>query len=329
MTIYDIAEKAGVSVATVSRVLNNSDKVRPKTRQKILDIMEQEGYTPNIFARGLGLNSIKMIGIMCTDVSDLYYATAVSFLERELRHQGFNSILSCTGSRLEDKKQSMAILLEKHVDAVILVGSAFKESTDNSHIRAAAASAPVIAINSHIELPGVYCYLCAEDEITAQATRSLFEAGCNQPVFAYDGNSYSTALKKEGFLRAHTQSCRPLHPQQLLRTTRDFACIEQDFTALAAAGFMPDAVIASTDLLAIGLQKALAKAGRTLPIIGFDNSILASCATPSLSSIDNRLENICLSAVAGLVSLFEGTAPPPQTYFQGQLVVRESFIPKG
>lgn len=71
MTIYDISKKAGVSIATVSRVLNGSDKVRPATRKKVMDIIEKYDYTPNAFARGMGLHSVQTIGILCADSSDL------------------------------------------------------------------------------------------------------------------------------------------------------------------------------------------------------------------------------------------------------------------
>ena len=64
LTIYDISKMAGVSIATVSRVLNESANVRPDTRRKVLEVMEQSGYTPNAFARGLGLNSMQTIGIL-------------------------------------------------------------------------------------------------------------------------------------------------------------------------------------------------------------------------------------------------------------------------
>lgn len=70
MTIYDISEKAGVSIATVSRVLNGSSNVSEKTKKKVLDVINQYEYTPNAFARGLGLNTMKTIGIMCADSSD-------------------------------------------------------------------------------------------------------------------------------------------------------------------------------------------------------------------------------------------------------------------
>ena len=108
MNIYDIASKAGVSIATVSRVLNGKGNVSEKTKEHVLKIIEEMGYTPNIFARGLGLNSIKMVGILCSDVSDIYYATAVSTLEKELRRGGYDSLLCCTGDNIEVRINSLS-----------------------------------------------------------------------------------------------------------------------------------------------------------------------------------------------------------------------------
>ena len=97
MTIYDISEKAGVSIATVSRVLNGSNNVSEKTKKKVLDVINQYEYTPNAFARGLGLNTMKTIGIMCADSSDPYLAKAIYYIEQKLRANGYDSILCCTG----------------------------------------------------------------------------------------------------------------------------------------------------------------------------------------------------------------------------------------
>ena len=85
MNIYDVSKKAGVSIATVSRVLNGNANVSDKTKNKVLVAMKELDYTPNIFARGLGLNTMKTIGIMCSDSSDTYLANAVYYLEQELR----------------------------------------------------------------------------------------------------------------------------------------------------------------------------------------------------------------------------------------------------
>ncbi|MDO4483555.1 MAG: LacI family DNA-binding transcriptional regulator [Clostridia bacterium] len=81
MNIYDISEKAGVSIATVSRILNNSPRVGKETRERVLAVMKECGYVPNAFARGLGLNSMQTIGLLCPNAADSFQSRALSFLE--------------------------------------------------------------------------------------------------------------------------------------------------------------------------------------------------------------------------------------------------------
>ena len=76
--------------------------MRPQTRERVLSVMREEGYTPNAFARGLGLNTMQMVGLLCTDISDTFYAKAASLIESDLRRKGFDSLLCCTGDQLAD-----------------------------------------------------------------------------------------------------------------------------------------------------------------------------------------------------------------------------------
>ena len=105
MNIYDVSKKAGVSIATVSRVLNGNANVSDKTKNKVLVAMKELDYTPNIFARGLGLDTMKTIGIMCSDSSDTYLANAVYLsgagtAPAQLR---FHFVLYRTGFRNQEK----------------------------------------------------------------------------------------------------------------------------------------------------------------------------------------------------------------------------------
>lgn len=141
MNIYDVSKKAGVSIATVSRVLNGNANVSDKTKNKVLVAMKELDYTPNIFARGLGLNTMKTIGIMCSDSSDTYLANAVYYLEQELRRHNYDSILCCTGQDSETKKKYLDLLISKRVDGIILAGSQFvlnQPGSDNRYILNAA-----------------------------------------------------------------------------------------------------------------------------------------------------------------------------------------------
>lgn len=199
MNIYDIAEKSGVSIATVSRILNGGKNVSPKTQEKVLAVMQAEGYTPNVFARGLGLGSIRMVGILCTDVSDIYYAKAVSLMENALRPRGYDTLLCCSGNQIEDKRASLRMLLDKRVDAVVLIGSTFQEETDNSHLETAAKQVPVIIINGVVELPGVTCLLCDERSAVASNVSLLVQGGCQRILYLYDATTSSGVQKRTGY----------------------------------------------------------------------------------------------------------------------------------
>ena len=125
MNIYDIAKLAGVSIATVSRVVNNSPNVSERTKQRVLAVMEEHHYTPNVFARGLGLDSMKTIGIVCPDVRDAYVAGLVASLEGRLREYGYDCILYCSGYKKEKKEQAVELILQKRIDALVLAGATY------------------------------------------------------------------------------------------------------------------------------------------------------------------------------------------------------------
>lgn len=333
MTIYDIAEACGVSIATVSRVLNNSDKVSAKTREKVLRVMKQQDYSPNPFARGLGLDSMKMIGLLCTDVSDSFYAKAVSLTEHELKKRNLDTMLVCTGDDAGAKKKYIQFMLKKHVDAIILIGSPFHEEHDTTNLAEAAQNVPIIAINSLIDKPNVYSVLCDEASGIAQAVKELVRHDAKNILYLYDQLSYSGQQKLRGYKEGLQATGIVPNAKLIRQVPRDLAAVKTIVGRLIAQNSLEpsndlsfSAVIASEDIIAIGAQKALAAAGLSMPVIGCNNSVLAECATPSLTSLDNRLDVLCPAAVDVLTQLLDGSkATPSQTVFPAILEHRESF----
>ena len=178
MNIYDVSKKAGVSIATVSRVLNGKANVSEQSRKRVLKAMKELDYTPNIFARGLGLNTMKTIGIMCSDSSDAYLANAIYYIEQELRKNGYDSLLCCTGRDITTKKKYLDLLLSKRVDGIILVGSQFvfnEPDDDCSYIIEASSELPIILVNGYIDSPNIYCVLCDDYNAVYNVTSSLIE----------------------------------------------------------------------------------------------------------------------------------------------------------
>lgn len=325
MNIYDIAERSGVSIATVSRVLNGGQNVSQKTRNKVLSVIQQEDYTPNVFARGLNLNSMRMIGILCTDVSDTFYAKAVSLVEGLLRQNGFDALLCCTGNNLEDKKKYLDLLLTKRVDAVILIGSAFKENVDNSHLENAATQVPVIIINGLVELPNVYCVLCDEFTAVSRNVQQLHESGYGKILYLYDTLTYSGCEKISGYRDGLKKCGVPYSDSLAIKVQKSIPEVADRVTELMREGLEFSAVMASEDLIAIGALKALQDANIQMPVIGFNNSILAQCSSPALTTVDNMIDTLCPTAISMLTDILEGKNIPQKIVISSKLIERDTF----
>ena len=325
MNIYDIAQRSGVSIATVSRVMNGSPNVSAATREKVMAVIQEEEYIPNAFARGLNLNSMKIIGILCTDIADTFYAKAVSLVESLLRQNGFDALLCCTGNDLEDKKKYLELLLAKRVDAVILIGSAFKENVDNSHIEMAAKQVPVIIINGLVELPGTYCVTCDEQTAVAQNVTLLNRQGYSEILYLYDILTYSGCSKLSGYRDGLKQCGIPINESLIVQVPKSIEQVKRRVLTLFDSGISFRAVMASEDLLAIGAIKALQKLNLTMPVIGFNNSILSESCSPSLTSVDNMLDTLCPAAISMLTGILEGKSVPQKMVISATLVQRDTF----
>lgn len=330
MNIYDIAEKAEVSIATVSRILNHKGNVSPKTRDRVLKVMDELGYTPNAFARALGLDSIKMIGVLCSDVSDIYYAKAVSVVENELREKGYDAILCCTGRDLKDKKKAINVLLSKRVDAIILIGSIFQEQADNSHIKKAAESIPVIIINGEFDFDNTFSVKCDEFKAVKDCVLDLSEKGRKDILYIYDSESFSGISKKRGYASGMKSIGFQHSAKNIFKCERSIDSVNTLVESILSSGIKFSAIVTSVDILAVGVIKALSSHGIRVPddvcVVGFNNSVLAECASPSVTSIDNKVEILCTDAVRTLLDVFEKKNVAAAKTMQAELVYRESFV---
>ncbi len=330
MTIYDISEKAGVSIATVSRVLNGSRKVSEKTRRKVLDIIDRYGYTPNAFARGLGLNTMKTIGIMCADSSDLYLAKGIYYVEEKLRENGYDSILCCTGYELEARAAAMNLLITKKVDGIIMVGSNFiyEKDSDNQYIANAAAQLPVMLLNGELNAANVYSVVSDDYTSMYDATLQMMQSGIKDIVYFYNSTSYSGMRKLAGYRAAMlTQTDSTEGLEQFYRGSHeDIHAMTRYLKDLQETGLQFHGIIAADDTLALAAVKYAREMNYRIPedfsILGYNNSMLVNCCEPELTSIDNKLETLCQHLITILLGLLEGKEMPNRTVFPGEIIKR-------
>jgi LacI family transcriptional regulator/LacI family asc operon transcriptional repressor len=333
MTIYDISKKAGVSIATVSRVLNGSTNVKPRTRKKVMDIIEQYGYKPNAFARGLGLNSMKTIGILCADASDLYLAKAIYYIEQNLRESGYHTVLCCTGYEMATRRDSVNLLLSQHVDAMVMIGSNFimNNPEDNQYLRDAAKSVPIMLLNADFDCNNVYCTLCDDYKATQDATEQMINNGVTDILYLYNSNSYSGLKKLAGYQNALLMHDIPLKKplmQCFKGSHEDIDGVKAFVEGLYNKGLKFEGIVTSDDFLAVGSMN-FARANHIkvpgeLQVVGYNNSILSHCSEPELSSINNRLEDMCIQLVKTLIGTLSQNEMPQKTIFSGELIKRGS-----
>lgn len=331
MNIYDVSKKAGVSIATVSRVMNGNSNVSEKTREKVVKAMEELSFTPNVFARGLGLNSMKTIGIMCADSSDPFLANAIFYIERELRKYGYNSFLCCTGYELKNKEHCMKLLLSKRIDSIILVGSTYLEvnKKDNNYIVNASKEIPLMLINGYLNQPNIYCTLCDDYQAAYDVTTLLLNQNKNKLLFLYKTKSYSGIQKINGFRAAMEEA--GVFSEDFIQCGGDD--IRDSMNLLLKhyeEGRRYDAILTSDDILAVGAIK-FAKAKnievpKDLSIIGYNNSLLSRCCEPELTSIDNHVETLSITTVNTLMRVLEGHTVPNKTMISNDLIIRNTTL---
>ena len=333
MNIYDISRRAGVSIATVSRVLNNSPHVSDNTRKKVMAVIEGTGYVPNAFARGLGLNTMKTIGLLCPDASDPYLSQALNYLERSFRQKGYDCLLSCTDKELHARQKGVELLKSRHVDGIVLMGSSFIEENmeDNDYIRDAAKTTPVVLLNGALPSENVFGVLCDDQRAVNEATTFLMNSGCKRILFLYSSSNYSGRKKIAGYREAHLQRGMEVDEKLMYHFEHDknnYQNARDLLLQLDRDGLDFDAVLTSGDSLAVAALKYARAAGKRVPedlsVIGYDNGNLCLATEPELTSVDNKLPAICEHIVTTVMGVLDGKEMPQKTVFTGELVKRGS-----
>lgn len=309
MNIYDIAKLSGVSIATVSRVVNGSSKVSEKTREKVMKVLDSSGYTPNVFARGLGLGSMKSIGIIYPDISDAFMAESISILEQALKSHGYFCVVGCSGYELEEKESLARFFISKKVDALIFVGSTYEEDGNSDfkteYLREIAKETPVLLINALIRGENIYCSVCNDFEATYNVTEKLIRNGRKHILFLHDSTSHSAMHKMDGYKAALLDAGIPVQ-NELILLTKDRIQYTKELL-LHNSNLEFDAVLAIQDNIAIGALKYAHATNKTVPtdicVTGYNNSRFAISCEPELTSVDNHLSTLCHNTVDTLLRI--------------------------
>ncbi|MFW0699999.1 LacI family DNA-binding transcriptional regulator [Pantoea sp. R13S299] len=325
MSVQKIARMAGVSVATVSRVLNNSDSVKPANRQKVLAAIEESHYQPNLLARQLRTARSSMILVLVSDISNPFCAEVVKGIEEQAEKNGYRILLCNSGADIARSRSSLQLLSGKMVDGIITM-DAFSKLPELSQLIGAA---PWVQCAEHDDNGQISC-VGIDDEAAAQCVvRYLAGQGRQRIALINHDLSYRYArLRQQGYIAQ-------LSEQQLswqaiaYASDLSFSAGKAAMDRLLVAERRPDAVFAVSDTLAAGAMAAIQQAGLRIPqdiaVVGFDGSELASMVSPPLTTLAQPSKEIGRRACElVLQKIARPDAPPQCVIMQGELVVRAS-----
>ncbi|MGI5989055.1 MAG: LacI family DNA-binding transcriptional regulator [Lachnospiraceae bacterium] len=335
MTIYDIAEKAGVSASTVSRVINGKPGIKDSTRKKVLALLQEYHYSPNEAARGLATQSTHFVGILIEDIRVSHHTDAVWTIEQELTKAGYTCITLSTGADPAGKAAAVRILQQRGVDGAILIGSMFSLDCVKTAILKYLFNIPVVMVNGRIDLPNVYSILIDEERGIENCTAAMLKKGCRHPVLLVSTDTPSNKSKLEGFRSAIQKDGRSFDKTSVFHTTADLmdplAGMQQAEKACAAILTKKpdtDCIICIDDILAIGVIHGLQKMGKNVPgdisVTGMDNTLYGRVSTPTLTTVNNKIEEAAVTAARKLLSVLAGHEEPAQVMIPTELVRRES-----
>ena len=299
-SIRDVAALAGVSPATVSRVMNGTAKVDPDKKERVLKAIEETGFVPNEVARSLFRKSAKTIGVIVPSVRNPYFTELAAQVDAMATANGFRPFLCNTGYDPEKEKAAVQMLVSMNADAIIVASCSeqIKETLNNCPI-------PVVALDAMLSGADVEaCIYCDYYEGGRMAAEYLIEKGCRNIVCIKGPQyRYSSRSRYQGYLDV----CRERNiPEQAVACDYDF---DQGLTMteeLLRKYPNVDGIIACNDIVAISTYKVLYKKNIPVPeqvqLIGFDDISFDTLLSPELTTICQPVKEMAEKAVELIVN---------------------------
>lgn len=330
MNIYDVAKKAGVSVATVSRVINGTATVSQETKEKVTNAIKELDYIPNGIARSLATNKTESVGIMVSNIRNYFDHQLAYELEKNLNKCGKVSILCNTTTNTKKKLDYLYLLREKKVDALITVGSMYEEREFLDELIKASDRFPAIMINAILEkeYKNIVTVSSYEEKGIMDSLKFIKGKGYKNPIYIYpvDSMKNRAAISKRN---AFEKALKTYYPEIKLI---EFESSHVDGEIIEVIKLLRDrkvdAIQFENDNLAIQYYKHFISLGIKIPeeiaIVGFDNIDSSNYTQKAISSIDQQLSLQAKIAVESLEKLINKEKLNHQTIVDSVFLAKET-----
>lgn len=323
-TIRDVARLAGVSVATVSRVLNEPGKVSPQTQDRVREVMVELNFIPNLNARSLATSRSGVIGVLVNNVSGGYYGQIVDSIEGEARRRNVYTLINCGNNTFDEVMQAALRLASRQCDAIIASVPCLSDEELEQFLRTQPNAVLINCISArHAERA-----LAVDNRHGVRLALDHLHALGHRQIAIISGPAANSEIQ------LRIAACNEWFAEHELALP---VIVAGDFTAASGAQAAAElltsqpeltALFCFSDQMAVGALHQAKHHGLSVPdqlsIVGFDNNELAVYADPALTTVGQPLEQLGTLAIALAQQLIAGEPLPPQPLLLPELVVRDS-----
>ncbi|MEK3885505.1 LacI family DNA-binding transcriptional regulator [Paenibacillus sp. PL2-23] len=287
VTIQEVALHAGVSVTTVSRVLNNSQQVKEKTKIKVLHIIQELGYHPNATAKSLRNKKTMTLGILVPDINVFIFSEFIKGIERAAQSQNYNVIICDADNNMVKEHEYLALLKNQTVDAFVLV---FPTISDDLIKEYANEGYRMAVIGRIIDCHNIPCCVTNNVEFSKEIIMHFAKQGHTDIAFISGGQHSNDSIDRlEGYIQGLKLSQLPFQPELIEDGAFNEKKGYEAFKRIYNKNRNISAVYAANDEMAIGVYKACQELGLRIPddiaVIGVDDNRMCKYVTPPLSSV--------------------------------------------
>ena len=329
-TMKQVAQRAGVSISTVSHVINNTRVVSSDVRQRVQGVIDELRYIPSAVARSLKNDKTYTIGVLVPNSSNPYFAELIRWIEDAAFQLGYNMILCNAHGGAQKQTAYLRLLMEKRIDGLLLVASG---ADDEQGLMLRHEAVPIVQLER--ALPGLEAdvVFAGQEEGAYQATRYLIGLG-HRAINCVSGPADLPRARESvaGYLRAMEEAGLHVAPGSLVHDEFTSAGGHAAFTRMLAQPQRPTAVFVTSDLMALGGLCAAGRVGVGIPaqlsVIGYDDIDGAGYTSPPLTTVAPPKRDMARLAIALLIERIGGSATPlHQDALGSKLIVRASTGP--
>ncbi|MCP3763669.1 LacI family transcriptional regulator [Domibacillus sp. A3M-37] len=326
MKMSDVAKKANVSPATVSRVLRQPDLVNKKTREKVLKVVSELNYKPHMIASQFRTQETKTILVIVPDITRPFFSEVLRGIEHMALKHGYQVILGDTENNIEREKEYVELMYKKQADGVLLLTARM----DSKSLKELSASFPMVLACEYVDELDIPTVSIDNISGARKLTEHLINVGHKK--VAYISGPMNVILSRDrlrGFQQAMAQYDLPVDPSYIQEGDYEIESGYNQMVKLLALEDPPTAVFVFNDEMALGTIKAVQDHGLKVPediaVVGFDNLKMATIFSPRMTTIDQPKYEIGQRATNMLLTLMKGgSLEKKKIVLKDELIIRES-----